>query len=77
MYAYNVIFSVIHVCVTGAFARGREVRCACNVGNSKFCSQITGTSPVMSVYFFSHAISADWRVNKYKFIMITLIKKTE
>ena len=35
--------------ILGRFARNPSIRCACNEGNSIFCSQITGTSSVMSV----------------------------
>ena len=48
--------------VIGTFARGPKVRYACNEINSKFCSQITGTSSVMSVCFFCYAISTFWPI---------------
>ena len=49
-------------------------RCARNEGIPNFCSLISGTLSVMSVYFFWHTdFLATWRVNKHKFIMTPLI----
>ena len=58
-YAFNVVASATCMCV----------RQACNEGNPIFFSKIAGTSSVISVYFFCHAISTCWPIGaKYKFI---------
>ena len=53
MCAYIAVEYVTCICVTYTFARGPQVRCASDEGNSQnFAPRFTGTPSVMSLYFF-------------------------
>ena len=65
------------ICVIDEFARGPYVRCASNERNPKFCSQITGTSSLIVLFVSCNFdLLADWRVNKYEFIMLSYKRRS-
>lgn len=53
MCAYIVIVPIMCICVTGTFARGPKVTCACKEGIPTFCSFMTKMSCLVIEIFFA------------------------